>query len=809
MPAAKSYVTPLDYEKMTPEEREWAVLTGRADLDRAMKEGTPRSTTPPASPPAQPSADYAVVGKPQKDLEGYRIVTGKSTYTVDVYLPDMLYVRVLRSPLPHAKITSIDTSKAAALPGVYGIITYKDIPAQVLAGLKPVMASEPALVGDPIAAVAAVDETVAEDALNLINVQYQQLPFIVDPIAGAKSGAPLALSNLQSNVSGPDFKVVRGDVNQGFASADVTVEHTVNTQDQQHVALEPHIAVARWDNDVLTMWTSSQYTHAIARIVAATLGMPYSKVRVIAAFTGGGFGDKTAVYPYHLVAALLAKKTMRPVRYELTRLDVFYEGSHHFQVVQDIKLGFKKDGTLVALQADSTARLGAYSRGSGLAGDTLSGARLEYNIPNILLNGRGVITNTSSAGARRSVGEASGMFALETLMDVAAEKLGMDPVDLRLKNINETGDPESKLPWTSNGLRDCITNGASAFNWKSRWQGWANVNKGAGPLKTGVGFMALASNKGSKSPPMTAVVEINVDGSVRVVQGAAHIGGPQRTTFAIIAAETLGANLDQLSVSEPDTAFTTDTGIVAGSRATKSVGSAVKAAAEDARAQLLGYAAAKFSKDLSRTVNPQDLAVTNGQISLQTDSSVKPITFADAVNSGFIIVDGQQVPAAATIIGRAVVPPVTQYAQQTYAAAFYEVQVNVQTGVVRVTDAMQIHDVGKVINPLQLTNQVHGGSVQGTGFALTEDYIYDTATGIPVSSNLDDYKMLMINDVPKITALFVESNDAVGPFGAKGIGEPAFMAAAAAISNAIYYAAGIRLTSLPMNPKRVLEALKA
>ncbi len=804
---AKSYVSPLDWEKMTPEERQQAVLHGFADLERAMQSGV--TVTPPSRPPAAPSAAFQVLGKEQKDLEGYKIVTGKAQYTVDVYFPDMLYVRVLRSPFPHANVTSIDTSQAAKLPGVFAVLTYKDLPPKVTAGTKPILASEAALVGDPIVAVAAVNETTAEDALNLVNVQYDQLPFVLDPREAAKSGSPKAISTLANNISGPNFKVTRGDIAKGFADADVTVQHDIDTQDQQHVALEPHIAVARWDDDRLTMWLSSQYTHSAASFLATTLGLPISKVRVISEFTGGGFGDKGAAgYPYVPLVALLAKKTGRPVRYELTRNDVFLEASHHFQVYQNVKLGFKKDGTLTAIQAQANTRLGAYSRGSGNAADALSAARVQYTCPNIQLDGMGVVTNTGSSGPRRSVGEASGVFSLATLWDEAAEKLGMDPVDLTLKNINETGDPESKLPWSSNGLRDCIVQGAQAFGWKDRWKGWANIGKQPGPVVKGVGFMALASNKGSMSPPMTAVVEIPVDGSVRVIQGAAHIGGPQRTTYAVIAAEALGAAIDQISVSTPDTLFTSDTGVVAGSRSTKSVGSAVKAAAEDARQQLLGFAAGKFSSDLNKTIKPEDLDVANGMISVKADSSVKPITFKDAVNSGFVIVDEQRIPAAATIIGRGVIPPETKYAQQTYAAAFYEVEVNIETGVVHVTDVVQAHDVGRVVNPLSLRNQVDGGSIQGTGFALTEDFVYDKSTGIPVASNLDDYKMQMITNAPPIKAVFIESNDAVGPYGAKGIGEPAFMPAAAAISNAIYNAAGIRLKSLPMNPQKVLEALK-
>ncbi|HEX9077750.1 MAG TPA: xanthine dehydrogenase family protein molybdopterin-binding subunit [Anaerolineae bacterium] len=803
----KSHISPLEWDKLSPAEQ--AELYWMHELEEASKAGTPPSI-PPARPPSRPNAAFNVIGKEQKDLEGYKIVTGKAQYTVDVYFPDMLFVRVRRSPFPHAKVKSIDTSKASALPGVFAVMTYKDLPDKMTAGGRPILASEAAMVGDPIVAVAAINETVAEDALNLIDVQYDQLPFVLDALEGQKQSAPLAISTLKSNVVGAPFKAVRGDVDAGFGQAEVTVEQTVDTQEQQHVEMEPHVAVARWKNDNLTLWVTTQYTHGTAAGLAASLGLPSTKVRVIAEFTGGGFGDKAGVaYPYIWLVALLAQKTGRPVRYELTRMDHFLESTHHYPVYQTIKLGFKKDGTLTAIQANSTVAAGAYSPFAGfLAADTLSAARLEYNCPNISLTGVGVTTNTAVSGARRAVGEPSGLFALETLMDQAAEKLGMDPVELALKNINETGDPESKLPWSSNGLRDAITQGAAAFGWKDRWKGWDQVGKQPGPIKKGVGFMALASNKGSKGPPMTAVVQIAVDGSVRVVQGAAHIGGMQRTTFAMIAAEALGASLDQIYVSPPDTGTTSDTGVVAGSRATKSVGLAVKAAAEDARTQLLGYAAAKFSADLKKTVNASDLAVSNGMISLTTDSSVKPISFADTVGSGFVIVDGQPIPVAATIIGRGVIPPETKYAQQTYGAAFYEVEVNTETGVVRVTDALQAHDVGKVINPLSLRNQVEGGIMQGIGFALTEAYIYDKATGIPVSSNLDDYKMQMINQTPKITALFIESNDAIGPFGAKGIGEPALMPAASAISNAIYHAAGIRLKSLPMNPKKVMEALK-
>jgi CO/xanthine dehydrogenase Mo-binding subunit len=458
-------------------------------------------------------------------------------------------------------------------------MTYEDIPEGMTAGGRPILAVEPTVVGDPIVAVAAVNESVAENALYLIEVEYDPLPFVLDARQAEKPGAPLVRSDLENNMAGNPFHTERGDVEAGFAEADRTLEHTIDTQDQEPVAMEPHVAIAQWENNKLTLWISSQYTHATASALAASFGLPKSHVHVICDFTGGGWGDKAGIaYPYTWLVALLAKKLDRPVRYELTRTDVFLETSHHYPVYQTLKMGFKQDGAITAIQSRSIAQAGSYSPFAGfLAADTLNAARVQYNCANVNLEGVGVFTNTAMAGARRGVGEPSGLFSLETLMDEAAEQLNMDPVELRLLNINETSDPESGLPWSSKGLRDTIEQGAEAFRWQERWQSWNAVNQNEGPLKRGVGFAALASNKGSKGPPMTAVVEIPPDGSILVVQGAAHIGGPQRTTFAMIAAETLGASLDQIHVTKPSTEFTSDTGIVAGSRATKSVGAAVKA----------------------------------------------------------------------------------------------------------------------------------------------------------------------------------------------------------------------------------------
>lgn len=767
------------------------------DIIDAVKEGR-MPPAPPAGPAPGPTT-YRVVGQGMPDIHAVELVTGRAKYSTDRYPTGTLHAAVLRSPYPHARVRSIDISDALKLDGVMAIITFNDVPKPAT---RAVLTDEPSFVGEGIAAVAAVNVGVAEEALRLIKVEYEQLPFVLDAREALRPGAPLVRSTLRTNANrDPQFSYRRGDVNAGFSQADLIIEWKSQTQWEQHVAMEPHIALAQWDrDDKLTVYTSSQYVHSMRDGIANVLGMPQAKVRVISEFMGGGWGDKTGWLPYHIVAAVLAKKTGRPVRYELTRKDVFLECGHNYPKYHELRLGFKRDGTLVAGWSRSWIPSGAW--GARANTDDVESALRLYKCPNWDVEGYAAATNTFVAGPLRSVGEPAGQYSIETAMNIAAEKLNMDPVELRLKNIEEQIDQVTNLPYSSCAIRECIVQGAAAFDWKNKWKGWQRQRDFSKPLR-GVGMMAFAAAKGAKSAPMTAQCIIDRDGSARIICGAGNIGSGQRTTFLMIAAETLGIPIERLSISMPDTAFTTDTGVIAGSRGTKSVGSAVQAAALDAKQKLLQNAAGRMR------VPVDDLDVVDGVI-VQKSNPSNRMTIADAVAAGTVVVDQQVFAVSTAIVGNVSLPAPSGYSQKTFGAGFYEVEVDPGTGEVRVLNVVQAHDSGKIINPLAAENQVHGGIIHGMNKALTEEIIFDPATGVPVNTNLDDYKLHMINKTPpNIKVIFVETHDVLGPFGAKGLGEPANMPGLAAIANAIHDAIGIPMNQAPFTPYRIIKAIRS
>ncbi|HEY5476629.1 MAG TPA: molybdopterin cofactor-binding domain-containing protein [Tepidiformaceae bacterium] len=748
-----------------------------------------------------------VIGKPATDLRALDKVTGRAQYSVDTYPQGMLYTRVLRSPLPHAKVTSIDTSKAEAYPGVHGVITYKDVPTTVA---RPALTGEPALVGEPVAAVAAETNAIAEEALALIDVQYQALPFVLDPKEALKAGAPLVRTNLANTptknnaVRDPQYSYSRGDVTTGFASADLTVEVTVDTSFEQHVCMEPHNVVATWDQSMLTLVTGTAYAHGMSSGVAAELGIPMSSIRVVATDTGGSFGDKTGRHPYHITAALLAKKTGRPVRYEQTRKDIFIDAGHNYPLSATAKLGLKKDGTIVALQGTSYVVAGAY--GTANNSDDWEAATHTYKIPNVQVNGLSAFTNTVSTSALRSVGEASGNFMTENLMNRAAEALDMDPLAFRLQNIETKVDQMTGLPYSSCGLAEALQRGADLFNWKARWTGWKKGARDLTKPQKGVGMIALELAKGAASAPMTAIVQIQTDGSILINIGAADIGGGQRTTLSMIAAEAIGVPLDQVKINSMDTMAGPDSGGNFGSRGTKSQGLGVLNAALAARTLLLQGVAAKWNLPATTT----DIDIKQGLVFRKSDPTNKTfqMTVQQAANSGVVIIDDAPRPAGGTIVGTSRIPNPTGYSQKTFGAAFYEVEVDPGTGYVTVTEAVQVHDVGRALNPTSLTNQLQGGMMQGINKALTEELIYDAPTGAIVNPNLDEYKLHMLDAMPlKVQVDWVEPYDLIGPYGAKGIGEPPIVAAGPSIHAAIYDAVGVYLNHMPMTPARVLTAL--
>jgi CO/xanthine dehydrogenase Mo-binding subunit len=732
--------------------------------------------------------EFKIIGTRQPKLDASERVTGRAKYASDLYLPGMLYAKILRSPYPHAKVLNIDIEKAKALPGVKAVLTHKDVPSYRWESDMPILTDIARFEGDDIAVVAAVDEEKASEALDLIKVDYQVLPFVLDPEQAMKADAP-KIHPEGNIIGGKPVQLVRGDIDKAFKEADLVYENNYRTSMLQHATGESAVCVAQWQNGKLTVWDSTQYTFDVQKGVAKALKVPMSKVRVICDYMGGGFGDRSSPKRYNVLASLLTKKTGRPVKIQFSREENFLAGHHRYPTIWHLKYGVKKDGTLIALYAKVIADMGAYVLFAG-AGDSLETMKSVYRCPNVKLEGYSVCTNKPQGGRMRCVGHPMPQFAQEVHMDVIAEKLGMDPVELRLKNYArlEDGDQDRKFPFTSNGMEECIKKGAEAVGWKQSWQ---KPNSAPGPIKKGLGMAAHACRHGAITQPSSGMVKINADGTVNVFTGTSDLGGGQKGTMAMIAAEELGVPLDQVSVTAADTEVTTDTGGSTGSRQTMTGGMGAKLAAADAKKQLIEIAAKELKTE------PGKLEIRNGVV--YPVGSDKGISFEDVM---------KKAPGAASIVGRGIGQLPQGKIIHTFAAHFAEVEVDTRTGVVKVIKLCAAHDVGRAINLVSVENQIQGGAIQGMGFCLMEDQITDINTGTCVNPSLVDYKLFTMKDIPEILPIVVESNDPFGPFGAKGVGEPPYSVPAPAITNAIYNAIGVRFNRLPITSRSVLDGLK-
>ncbi len=732
------------------------------------------------------SSHFKVIGKLQPKVDASDRVSGRAKYASDIYLPGMLYAKILRSPYPHAKVINIDIEKAKLLPGVKAILTYKDMPSFRWQSEMPILTDIARFEGDDVAVVAAVDGDRAKEALDLIKVDYQVLPFILDPEEAMKPDAP-KVHPKGNIIGGKPFLLQRGDIEKGFKEADLVYENSYRTPMVQHVTAEPRVCVAHWQNGRLTVWDSSAYAFRSQASLAKILKIPMSKVRVIIEFMGGGFGDRSGPERYNVLASLLSRKTGQPVKMEFSREENFLAAHHRYPTIFHLKYGVKKDGTLTALDAKMIADMGAYWTFQG-AEASLDTMKSVYRCPNMKLEGYSVSTNKPEGGHMRCVGHPMPQFAQEVHMDMIAEKLGMDPIDFRLKNYArlEDGDQDRKLPFTSIGMEECILKGAEAIGWKQRWQKPGSTQ---GPIKRGLGMAAHACRHGSMTVPSSGMVRINEDGTVNVLTGTADIGGGQKGTMAMIVAEELGIPLDQVSVTSADTDVTTDTGGTTGSRQTMTGGSGAKLAAADAKKQLLEIAAMELKTDIGK------LEIRNGVI--YPLGSDKGMTFEEVLKK-----------APASIVGRGIGKLPKGKITHAFAAHFAEVEVDTLTGKVKVLKLFAAHDVGKAINMLSVENQIQGGAIQGMGFGLMENQIFDRMTGICVNPNVLEYKVFTMKDIPEINPIIVEPIDPNGPFGAKGVGEPPYSVPAPAIANAIYNAIGVRFKEIPITPRAILEGLK-
>ncbi len=741
---------------------------------------------PPIWPP---DAKLSVVGRPHSRVDGVEKITGQAKYTQDVSLPGMLHARVLRSPHAAAKITRIDTSKAEKLPGVKAVLSHQNAPKIPWYGTQSfLLDSVCRCVGDEVACVAALDEDTAEEALRLIRVEYEELPFVLDPEKALQEDAPKVY--LGGNVQGGKPNVyARGDVDRGFAEADVVVEETFRTQVQVHACLEPHVSVARWEGDKLVVWDSTQAVFPVREQLARALNLPLSKVRVIAPFMGGGFGSKLWLNKYTVLAALLARQTGRSVKICLDRKEDCVNTGNRPSSVQTIKAGCKKDGTLTALSLKLIGPVGAYDSGAG-AGTPL---REMYRCPNVKTEEYNVYINAGQARPMRAPGHVQGTFALEQIMDILAERLGMDPLAFRQRNY-ATQNQVRNQPYSSKGLDQAYRLGAERFGWSAARNRPRKSDDPYSTRKRGVG-MASQIWGGGGGPPAYAVVQLNRDATARLLAGTQDIGCGTKTVMAQVAAEELGLPLENVSITVADTDAVPYGPLSGGSITVPSVSPAVRHAAADAKRQLLEIAAEQFQERLGKAP-AERLDARDGVIydTASPDHSV-PIKEVAAKIEQMIIGKGLRGPN----------PP--GLSLNTFGAQFAEVEVDTETGQVRVLRIVAAHESGRILNPLTASSQVEGGVIQGIGFALYEERVLNNATGRMVNANLHDYRLPTSHDIPEIETIFVPMSDPIANnVGCKGLGEPPIIPTAGAIANAVYDAIGLRITELPMTPRRILTA---
>lgn len=735
------------------------------------------------------SERFSVVGKGVSRLEAFEKVTGRAQYSSDVRLPRQAYAKVLRSPHPHARIVSIDISTAEKMPGVVAVICKDNTDRIEWYDGSAVFDDPVRLVGDEVAAVAAISEEIAEDALRAVAVRYEELPFTTSLIGAMSPGAPRARADSESegNVSGEVKTYERGDPDAGLRQADVVIDDVFTTQAALHNALEPHGCTASWSGDELTLWDSTQSVFTVREQVAAALGLAEHRVRVIKEHMGGGFGAKQIAWKQDVIAALLAKKAGRPVQLMLDRKAENLVVGNRPNSRQRVRLGATRDGALTAIIADIEQANGAYQTG-GEASDVSGTYKTLYKCGNVRTVMTPLYTNTGPAVAFRAPGQVEGAWALEQAMDDLAVRLGMDPVELRLRNYAETDQQDGdKLLSLPEGLR-------LAYDKVREAAGWSGPQEGpdSGRIRRGVGFAAHDWGAGGGGAPAYAWIELNETGTADVVTGTQDIGTGTRTGLAQVAAEALGLPLGDITFHLGDTGVGPYSPVSSGSATQASLGPAIQAAAADIQGQLLEVASNAME------IAKERLSVRDGMVLVDGDAS-----------RGMSVKDVMQEIAPNTLRAQgARVPNPKDRAIRTYGAQIAEVEVDTLTGEVTVKRVVASHEFGRVINPVMVESQVIGAITQGLGFALTEERVIDHRLGMVMNPNLEEYKVPTIADIPEMVHVPVDVPDMVAnTTGAKGIGEPPLVPTAPAIANAIRAAIGIRFHDAPITRERVLEAL--
>ena len=735
---------------------------------------------------------YKVLEQNHPRIDAKEKVTGHATYAADVYLPGMLWSKLATSQRGHARILSIDTSAAEALPGVRAVVIGRDFPdvrfgSGALKDRYIMPRDEVHYVGEPIAAVAADDEMTAQEAAALIRVEYEDLPKVVgvlDALLGSSAAVHPDLPNFEGfgfALGGDNVCTLldadRGDVDQAFAEADLVIEDTFQSQGINQGFLEPMACAANVEpNGRLTIWASTQGPYQVRAQLASVLDQAVSNIRVIPMELGGGFGAKLRL-AFEAFPALLAMKTGRPVKLVNTREEAFTMNGPRLPVANYIRSGVTKDGRIIAREAYSVFDVGAYL-GAGPNSGVGHGVGA-YNVPNFRLRSYGVYTNKVYVGSYRASGVADMTFAVESHTDNIAHKLGMDPLEFRLKNALREGDTAvNGATMPRNGLIETIEAVKETLGLPKK-------------LEEGRGVGLALCEWRSGSGPSTASISVNDDGTVSLLTGSVDISGSD-TSLAAIAAEALGLPVGKVIVAKRDTDLAPFTGPSGGSRIVYSQGTAVQRAAEDTKGKLLALAADRFG------VPADALACEDGAIYVQ-DNPPQSLSFtqlaAMSLNSR-----GGPIIGMASLSNMPFTP--------VYSTQAAEVLVDKATGQVKVTRYVQAQDVGTAINPMAVEGQLDGGVVQGIGRALTEEMLFDSETGAVRNASFATYLMPLAVDLPQIEDILVRVPSDDGPFGARAVAEPPGFGPPAAIANAIYDAVGVRINEMPLSAERVLAALQ-
>jgi 4-hydroxybenzoyl-CoA reductase alpha subunit len=760
-----------------------------------------------------------VVGKPFRKVDARAKCTGQTKFADDIVLPRMLACKILRSHEPHALIKSIDTSKALALPGVLAVITGKDLP--ISYGILPVSQDEHALcidkvrfIGDPVAAVAAIDEDVAFDAMNLIEVEYERLNTISSIEEALLIDEPRIHEYGDGGNVHKKVSLEFGDVEQGFAEADLIREDNFFYEGNTHLPMEQHAAVAYYDTDQkLTLWSSTQTPHYVHRALTKVLEMPASHIRVIATPNGGGFGGKSDPFNHEVVVCKLSMITGRPVKNTLTREEVFYCHRGRHPVLMQVKTGVKKDGAITAMHFKSFLDGGAYGS-YGVASTFYTGAlqTVTYDVPRYKFQGVRVFTNKPPCGPKRGHGTPQPRFALEVQLDKIAEELKLDPAAMRREHLVKADTVTANyLRIGSMGLGTCIDKVVAGSDWKNKFAGWDQTKRKL-PYGKGIGFACSSYICGAGLPiywnnmPQSGVqLRLDRQGGVCVMCGSTDIGQGSDSILAYIVAEVLGIDPFDIRVVTADTDLTpVDLGSYS-SRVTLMTGNAAIQAAERARELLVMAVAEKLGVPI------ENLSLAERRV-FDVENPEVGVSFAEAVvlaesKYGTIgTVGSYSPPRSPGKYKGAGVGPSPAY---SYSAAVAEVDVDPATGIVVVERVWIAHDIGKSINPMLVMGQVEGSVYMGLGEALMEEMVYRANRNVVHKfPSMLEYKSPTTMEMCDVKTYLVEDPDPNGPYGAKEVGQGPLLPVPPAVANAVYDAVGVRVDEVPITPEKVLKALK-